>query len=43
MAVANPAPVTTQVTIPSGIDTGASTLVVVANGVASAPLSVTIE
>jgi hypothetical protein len=43
MAVANPAPVTTQVTIPSGIETGASTLVVVANGVASAPLSVTIE
>jgi hypothetical protein len=43
MAVANPASVTTQVTIPSGIETGASTLVVVANGVASAPLGITIN
>ena len=32
MAVANPSPVTTQVTIPAGIETGASSLVVVANG-----------
>ncbi len=43
MAVANPKVVTTQVTIPAGIETGASSLVVVANGVPSAPLSITIN
>ncbi len=43
MAVANPKVVTTQVTIPTGIETGASSLVVVANGVPSAPLSITVQ
>jgi hypothetical protein len=43
MAVANSASVTTQVTIPSGIETGASTLEVVANGIASIPKAVTIN
>jgi hypothetical protein len=43
MAVANPNVVSTDMTIPSGIETGKSTLVVVANGVASAPVNVTIE
>jgi hypothetical protein len=43
MAVANPALVTAKVAIPKGIETGASTLVVVANGVASAPKSVTVQ
>jgi hypothetical protein len=43
MAVADPKLVSTQVTIPSGIETGASSLVVVANGIASAPLAITIN
>jgi hypothetical protein len=43
MAVANPATVTTQVTVPAGIETGASTLEVVANGIPSAPFSVTVN
>jgi hypothetical protein len=43
MAVANPATVSTKVTIPAGIETGPSSLVVVANGIASAPISITIN
>ncbi len=43
MAVANPATVTASVAIPKGIETGASTLELVANGVASKPLSVTVK
>jgi hypothetical protein len=43
MGVAVPGIVTTEVTIPAGIETGASTLVVVANGIASAPQAVTIQ
>jgi hypothetical protein len=43
MAVASPKVVTTQVTIPSGIETGAATLVVVANGIPSRPLGISIE
>ena len=43
MAVANPKVVTTQVTIPAGIETGASALVVVANGIPSAPTNITVE
>jgi hypothetical protein len=43
MAVANPNVVSADLTIPAGIETGASTLVVVANGVASASKAVTIE
>ncbi len=43
MAVANPAVVTAKVTIPSGIETGPSTLEVVANGVASTPKKVTVQ
>ena len=43
MAVANPAPVTVSLAIPATIETGASTLVVVANGVASKPKKVTIN
>jgi hypothetical protein len=35
--------VTTQVDVPSGIETGASSLVVVANGIASAPVNVTVN
>ncbi|HEX4861267.1 MAG TPA: hypothetical protein VFV07_08525, partial [Rhizomicrobium sp.] len=35
--------VTTQVDVPNGIETGASSLVVVANGIASAPVSVTVN
>jgi hypothetical protein len=42
-AVANPYQVTAQVTIPSGIETGASTLEVIANGIASKPYSITIN
>jgi hypothetical protein len=43
MAVANPNVVATTLTVPAGIETGASTLVVVANGVASAAKMVTIQ
>ncbi len=43
MAVANPALVTATVAIPAGIETGPSKLEVVANGVASAPKSVTVK
>ena len=43
MAVANPNVVSTTLTVPAGIETGASTLVVVANGVASAAKKVTIQ
>lgn len=41
--VANPKPVTADVVVPAGVETGASTLVAVANGIASAPVSVTIQ
>ena len=43
MGVANPNVVSTTLTVPAGIETGASTVEVVANGVASAPKKVTIE
>jgi hypothetical protein len=43
MAVANPKLVSTQVTIPAGIETGASTIVVVANGIASSAKSITVN
>lgn len=43
MAVANPNSVTCSVQIPQGAETGASTLVAVANGIASKPVSVTIQ
>ncbi|MEJ0045546.1 MAG: hypothetical protein WDN04_04945 [Rhodospirillales bacterium] len=43
MAVANPKKVTASVLIPAGIEKGASTLEVVANGIASAPRNVTIK
>jgi len=43
MAVASPLAVTTQVSIPAGIETGASTIVVVANGIPSAPLLITVN
>ena len=33
----------TEFTVPSGIQTGASTLVVIANGIASTPVSVTVN
>ena len=35
--------VTTSFDVPSTIDTGASTLVVIANGIPSAPVSITVE
>jgi hypothetical protein len=35
-------PVTTMFDVPTGAETGASTLVVVANGIASAPVNVTV-
>lgn len=43
MAVANTSPSTVSVAIPSGIETGASTLVVVANGIASKSMNVTVN
>ena len=43
MAVANPNTVGTHFDVPSGIETGASTLVVVANGIPSTPVNVTIN
>jgi len=42
-AAASPATVSTQFTVPSGIETGGAELVVVANGIPSAPVAVTIE
>jgi hypothetical protein len=35
--------VSTHFDVPSGIETGTSSLVVVANGIASAPVSVTVQ
>ena len=43
MAVANPKPVTTSVTIPAGIETGPSTLEAVTNGIPSKAVAVTIN
>jgi hypothetical protein len=43
MGVASKSSVSTQFDVPSGADTGASTLVVIANGIASRPSSVTIK
>ncbi len=43
MGVASKSSVSTQFDVPSGAETGASTLVVVANGIASRPVSVTIK
>ncbi len=43
MAVASSATVSTQFDVPAGIETGASTLVVVANGIPSTPIRVTIN
>jgi hypothetical protein len=42
-AVANPKPVTATITIPKGIETGASTLEVVANGIPSTAMNVTVK
>jgi hypothetical protein len=36
-------PVSTHFDVPAGIETGASSLVVVANGIPSAPVSVTVQ
>ncbi|HEY6577909.1 MAG TPA: hypothetical protein VIY09_01175, partial [Rhizomicrobium sp.] len=35
--------VSTHFDVPSGIETGASTLVVIANGIPSAPVSITVQ
>jgi hypothetical protein len=43
VAVVNKAATTASVAIPSGIETGASTLVVVTNGIASKPMKITIN
>lgn len=43
MAVANPKEVLTHFTVPTGIETGASNLIVVANGIPSAPVAVTVN
>jgi len=43
MGVASKNPVSTQFDVPSGAETGASTLVVVANGIASKPVNVTVQ
>lgn len=43
MAVASTAPASTTFDVPAGIETGASSIVVVANGIASAPVSVTVN
>ena len=42
-AVANLKAVTTNVVVPAGVEAGASTLVAVTNGIASAPVDVTIQ
>ncbi|MEO6835972.1 MAG: kelch repeat-containing protein [Candidatus Tumulicola sp.] len=43
MAVASPSTVSTKFDVPSSAVTGAATLVVIANGIASSPVSVTIQ
>ena len=43
MAVASPATVSTHFTVPAGIETGKGKLVVVANGIASTPVAVTVN
>jgi hypothetical protein len=43
MGVASKNQVSTQFDVPAGADTGASTLVVVANGIASKPVNVTVQ
>jgi hypothetical protein len=43
MAVASPALVSTQYDVPSGMETGLADLVVVANGIPSAPISVNVR
>jgi len=43
MAVASPATVSTMFDLPKGMEAGASSLVVVANGIPSAPVSVTVK
>ncbi len=43
MLPANPNPVTAKVEIPSSIETGPSTLVVVTNGIPSTPLKITVK
>ncbi len=43
MAVASPAKVSTHFAVPAGIETGPGELVVVANGIASAPVNVTVN
>ena len=43
MAVASPATVSTHFEVPSTIETGTGDLVVVANGIASAPVAVTVN
>jgi hypothetical protein len=43
MGVASTSTVSTDFDVPSGAETGASTLVVVANGIASKPVNVTIQ
>jgi hypothetical protein len=43
MAVASPATVSTMFDAPAGMETGASSLVVVANGIASQPVNVTVQ
>ena len=42
-AVANPNPVSTQVDVPASVETGASTLEVVTNGIASDPKAITVQ
>lgn len=43
MAIASSTPVTTQVDVPKGLETGPSTLQVVVNGIASAPVAVVVN
>jgi hypothetical protein len=43
MAVASPNKVTTNFDVPAAQETGPSTLVVVANGIASQPVNVTVQ
>jgi hypothetical protein len=43
MGVASMATVTTMFDVPAGIEVGASTIEVIANGVASAPVAVTVN
>ena len=37
------ATVSTNIDVPSNVETGASTLVVIANGIPSAPVSITVQ